>query len=52
MRYAQVAWRVFLSVFLQGAWSCLNQNIDVKARRSFSASVAVSFVNKAQSLKE
>ena len=22
------AWRVFYSCFLQGAWSCLNQNMD------------------------
>ena len=27
-------WRVFYSVFVQGAWSCLMQNIDVKARHS------------------
>ena len=26
------AWRVFCSCFLQGAWSCLNQDMDFKAR--------------------
>ena len=35
-------WRVFYSVFVQGAWSCLMQNIDVKARHScFLRQVAV-----------
>ena len=37
-------WRVFYSVFVQGAWSCLMQNIDVKARHSsFLRPVAVAF---------
>jgi len=35
MRSVVLTWRVFYSLFVQGAWSCLTQNIDVKARHSF-----------------
>ena len=46
MRYVSnhVACLLFVC-FTQGAWSCLNQNIDVKARHSsFLRQVAVAFV--------
>ena len=52
MRYAQVAWRVFLSVFFAGRLAMPRLEQVMKARRSFSALVAVSLVNETQSLTE
>ena len=52
MRYAQVAWRVFLSVFFARRLAMPRLEQVMKARRSFSALVAVSLVNETQSLTE
>lgn len=41
MRYVEYsAWRVFYSCFIQGAWSCLRQDMDLQARHVFFVSEA------------
>ena len=42
MRYVgNSMWRVFCSCFLQGAWRCLNQNMSLETRHSFSVPSSV-----------
>ena len=47
MRYVcNYTWRVFYSCFIQGAWRCLNQDMDFERHATFSFSSDAGVLDK------